>query len=70
MHLSHVPQSTLGGFFGKVDFAVIEASEVTSDGRAYLTTSVGASPAFLQASCLSRLSLQVSRSVGFESYPA
>ncbi|MGE3244040.1 MAG: acetyl-CoA hydrolase, partial [Pirellulales bacterium] len=25
MHLSHLPQSVLFGFFGKVDFAVIEA---------------------------------------------
>jgi succinate CoA transferase len=49
MHLSHVPQSVLFGFFGKIDFAVIEASHVTSDGRVYLTTSVGASPTFLQA---------------------
>ena len=39
----------LFGFFGKIDFAVIEASRVTSDGRVYLTTSVGASPTFLQA---------------------
>ncbi len=49
MHLSHVPQSVLFGFFGKIDFAVIEASRVTSDGRVFLTTSVGASPTFLQA---------------------
>ena len=49
MHLSHVPQSALFGFFGNIDFAVIEATDVTSDGRVYLTTSIGASPAFLQA---------------------
>jgi succinate CoA transferase len=48
MHLSHVPQSVLFGFFGKVDVAVIEATEVTPDGRVYLTTSIGASPTFLQ----------------------
>ncbi len=48
MHLSHLPQSVLFGFFGKVDVAVIEATEVTPDGRVYLTTSVGASPTFLQ----------------------
>ncbi len=49
MHLSHVPQSVLFGFFGKIDFAVIEASHVTPDGRVYLTNSIGASPTFLQA---------------------
>ena len=48
MHLSHLPQSVLFGFFGKIDFAVIEATEITADGRVYLTTSIGASPTFLQ----------------------
>jgi succinate CoA transferase len=47
MHLSHVPQYLMFGFFGKLDYAVIEATEVTPDGRVYLSTSVGASPAFL-----------------------
>jgi acyl-CoA hydrolase len=48
MHLSHVPQAVLSGFFGPVDVAVVEASEVTADGRVFLTSSVGASPTFLQ----------------------
>ncbi|MFO0928506.1 MAG: succinate CoA transferase [Gemmataceae bacterium] len=48
MHLSHVPQSVLFGFFGPVDVAVVEATELTPDGRVYLTTSIGASPTFLQ----------------------
>jgi succinate CoA transferase len=49
MHLSHVPQSVLFGFFGPLDVAVIEATEVTPDGRVYLATSIGASPTFLLA---------------------
>ena len=48
MHLSHVPQSVSTGFFGKVDIAVIEATEITPDGRVYLTTSIGASPTYLK----------------------
>jgi succinate CoA transferase len=48
MHLSHVPQSVLFGFFGPIDTAVIEATEVTADGRVYLSTSIGASPTFLR----------------------
>lgn len=48
MHLSHFPQSVLFGFFGVVEVAVIEATEVTADGRVFLTTSIGASPTFLQ----------------------
>ena len=48
MHLSHVSQSVLQGVYGKMDFAVVEATEVTSDGRVYLTTSIGNSPTYLQ----------------------
>lgn len=48
MHLSHVPQMVEFGFFGKLDFAVVEAIDVTADGRVYLSTSVGASPSFLR----------------------
>ena len=49
MHLSHLPQAVSSGFFGRVDIAVIEAREITADGRVYLTTSIGASPTFLQS---------------------
>jgi propionyl-CoA:succinyl-CoA transferase len=48
MHLSHVPQMVAFGFFGRIDTAVVEALDVTADGRVYLTTSVGASPTFLR----------------------
>jgi propionyl-CoA:succinyl-CoA transferase len=48
MHLSHVPQMVAFGCFGRRDTAVVEALDVTSDGRVYLTTSVGTSPTFLR----------------------
>jgi propionyl-CoA:succinyl-CoA transferase len=48
MHLSHVPQMVANGFFGKLDYAVIEATEITPDGRVFLSTSIGASPTFLK----------------------
>jgi succinate CoA transferase len=48
MHLSHLPQMVSNGFLGKIDHAVIEATEVTPDGRVYLTSSIGASPTFLK----------------------
>ncbi|MEW6444332.1 MAG: succinate CoA transferase [bacterium] len=48
MHLSHVPQYVSFGFLGPIHFAVIEATEITPDGRVYLTTSIGASPTFLR----------------------
>ncbi|MBK1880577.1 succinate CoA transferase [Pelagicoccus mobilis] len=44
MHLSALPQNLRYGFLGKVDVAVIEASEVQADGKVILTTSVGATP--------------------------
>ncbi len=49
MHLSHVPQALLFGFFGEIDVAVVEATEVTRDGRVFLTTSVGLSPTLLHS---------------------
>lgn len=48
IHLSHVPQMLAYGFLGKLDVCVVEATEITRDGRVYLTSSIGASPTFLQ----------------------
>lgn len=48
MHLSHLPQAVLFGHFGSIDVAIVEATEVTEDGKVYLSTSVGASPTFLR----------------------
>jgi len=47
MHLSHLPQAVLFGHFGKIDVAIVEATDVTDDGKVTLSTSVGASPTFL-----------------------
>ncbi|WP_442505269.1 succinate CoA transferase [Novipirellula sp. SH528] len=47
MHLSHLPQSVLFGHFGDIDIAIVEATEVTADGKVFLSTSIGASPTFL-----------------------
>jgi acetyl-CoA hydrolase len=48
MHLAVAPRMLMAGLLGKVDYAIIEATDVTRDGRVYLTTSVGASPAYLK----------------------
>jgi acetyl-CoA hydrolase len=48
MHLSHVAQAVSEGFLGTIDFAIVEATEITQDGRVYLTTAIGNAPAFLQ----------------------
>ena len=59
MHLSHVQQAVLEGFFGKIDFAVVEATEVTPDGRVYLTSSTGATPTYLR--CAEKVIIEVNR---------
>jgi propionyl-CoA:succinyl-CoA transferase len=48
IHLSHCSQQLFEGFFGKIDFAVIEASDILDDGRVYFTTSIGNGPTYLQ----------------------
>ena len=59
MHLSQVPQTVAAGFFGKVNMAVVEASEITADGRVFLTTSIGASPTFLR--CAEKVIIEINR---------
>lgn len=59
MHLSHLPRSILSSFFGNVDFAVVEATEITADGRVFLTSSIGASPVYLRQA--SRVIIEINR---------
>ncbi len=59
MHLSTVPSMVAAGHFGRLDWAVIEATDVTADGRVYLTTSIGGSPTFLKYA--DRVILEVNR---------
>lgn len=44
IHLSQMAQELRYGFFGKVDVAVIEAFDVTDDGKIYVTAAGGISP--------------------------
>jgi len=47
MHLSMLPQIVRYGFLGPVDWAVVEACDVTAGGGIVLSSSVGAAPTFL-----------------------
>jgi len=47
IHLSHVPQLLAFGFLPRLDYALVEAVDVTRDGRVYLSTSSGISAAAL-----------------------
>lgn len=44
MHLSMVPQNIRYGFLGKFSWAIIEASDLTEDGKLTLTSAVGIAP--------------------------
>ncbi len=44
IHLSQVAQRLRSGFLGHVNMAIIEACEVTDDGRVFLTSGVGITP--------------------------
>jgi acetyl-CoA hydrolase len=46
MHLSMMPQAIRCGHLGRVDYAVVEACDVTDGGGIVPTNSVGASPTF------------------------
>jgi acetyl-CoA hydrolase len=59
MHLSHVPQTVAEGFFGPMDLAVVEATDVTADGRVYLSSSIGASPTYLR--CAEKVIIEINR---------
>ena len=46
MHLSLLPQQVRYGFFGKVNWAVLEACDMTRGGGVVLTSAVGAAPTY------------------------
>lgn len=48
LHLSHVPQMIEFGFLGPIHTAIVEAVDVTADGRVFLSTSQGISPSLLR----------------------
>lgn len=41
LHLSHMAQDLRYGFMGKVNVAILEAMDITDDGKVYLTTAGG-----------------------------
>ncbi len=57
MHLSHVGPLVRYGYYGKVDFAIIEVSKIREDGSLVLGSAVGASNVYLEMA--DRLILEV-----------
>lgn len=48
LHLSTLAQDLRYGFYGNIDVAIIEASDVTEDGKIVPTSGVGISPTIIQ----------------------
>lgn len=48
MHLSHTPQYTRYSFLGPIDVAIVEAVAITEEGHIVPSTSVGATPAYVE----------------------
>jgi succinyl-CoA:acetate CoA-transferase len=48
IHLSHLHNQIAYGFFGKIDWAVIEASAITADGEIVPSSSVGLNRTYLE----------------------
>jgi propionyl-CoA:succinyl-CoA transferase len=59
MHLSMLPQNVRYGFLGPVDWAVVEACDLTSGGGIVLSTSVGAAPTFI--GCAAKVLIELNR---------
>ena len=47
IHLSHFPQQIRYGFYGEIDLAIVEAIAIDEEGNIIPSTSVGASPTFV-----------------------
>jgi len=47
IHLSHFAQQVRYGFFGEIDFAIVEAVAIDEEGNIIPSTSVGVSPTFI-----------------------
>lgn len=59
LHLSQLPQHVRTGALGPLHWAVIEAADITPDGRVVLTSGVGAAPTF--ARCAERVLIELNR---------
>lgn len=66
MHLSDVAQKLEFGFLGEMDLAVVEATDITPDGRVYLTSGVGITPSILRVA--KRVVIEINEAVSKRLY--
>ena len=65
-HLGMMAQNTRYGFYGKIDYAIIEAVAIREDGGIIPTTAVGCSQTYLDLAEKVILEINLTQSVGFE----
>ncbi|MCL1817273.1 MAG: hypothetical protein FWG43_06710, partial [Clostridiales bacterium] len=65
-HLSLHAQNVRYGFYGCLDLAIIEACAITAEGHIVPTTSVGASPSFVQAASKVLVELNLSQPLALQ----
>jgi succinate CoA transferase len=46
MHISHLTQAVRYGFLGRLDWAIVQAAELSPDGKLLLTSAVGGAPTY------------------------
>ncbi len=68
MHLSHVAPYIEHGILDPIDAAIIEAVDVTDDGRIYLSTSSGMSPTFISYASEVYIELNTSQPVELKGF--
>ncbi|MBE6478340.1 MAG: acetyl-CoA hydrolase/transferase family protein [Propionibacteriaceae bacterium] len=56
-HLSHAAQVVAEGFYGKLDFAVVEATRITEEGNIIPTSSIGNNKTYLD--CAEKIIIEV-----------
>ena len=64
IHLSQVAQRLRSGFLGHVTTAIVEACELTDDGRIYLTAGVGITPTIARLADRVIIELNAAHSIG------
>ncbi|HHY13205.1 MAG TPA: hypothetical protein GX526_00975 [Thermoanaerobacterales bacterium] len=66
IHLGHFPQQVRYGYFGKIDLAIIEALAITENGGIIPTTSIGATPTFVDVADKIMIEINTSQPIELE----
>ncbi len=68
IHLSHFPQQVRYGYFGDIDFAIVEAVAITEEGNIIPSTSVGTSNTFVRKADRVLIELNLNKPLALEGF--